>query len=171
LALGSQLFAELALDDDAFRNAGIAVGVSLARVGVRYLRSPTVRRAGAAAHFELATLDLEGCLVGLRVASRATTHLCFAFDAGVLRGQGEDAPLTRAPMQPWFDVSPRLRLEWFFHRSWFLDLQANVVVPLRRDTFWFDDPPTIFHEVPAWGAGGGIGLGYELGGRVAGLRP
>jgi hypothetical protein len=100
----------------------------------------------------------------VRFARGLDLRACGAFEGGALRGRGEQVPLSKTPLRPWWSVTPQLRLQWFFARSWFVDADGGLVVPLRRESFVFEDPTTTFHEVPVLGSRWAIGLGYGLGG-------
>jgi len=152
----------------------MSLGLPTLRLTARYARTATVHRAEAAAQFDWGALGLEACFARVRLAPRVDWQACGAFDAGFLRGQGDELALTRTPVRPWFSAGPLLRFQWFFRRPWFFDAEAELVVPLRRETFVLDQPstaPTIFYEVAPLGGGAGIGLGFELGDRDSDLRP
>jgi len=172
IAVGAAAFGEVARwNDDDGEAAGAPLGLSTLRLGVHYAGTGTVRQAGGGATFDWAVLGVEGCFVRIRLARRADVHGCAVFDVGVLRAQGEEIPAPEGPIRPWLSAAPVLRIQWFIASSWFLDVEGLLVVPLRRDTFVFENPPRTFHAVPPVGARAGLGLGYQFGDRGRGLRP
>jgi hypothetical protein len=170
-ALGGGAFAEIASSAAEDGIAETPLGLSSFRLAVHYAQTATVHRDGAAASFDWASLGLEGCALRVRLGRRADARACAAFDAGALWGQGGDVARPESPIRPWWSVAPLLRFQWFASSSWFLDAEAALIVPLRRDTFVFEDPTVVFHTVPPVGARAGLGLGYELGDRNRGERP
>ncbi len=154
LPLGAGAFLELGQGGE--RTSGLDVWS--VRASMHYAATGTVQRAAGAAHFNWAALRLESCVLRLRLASTASLDACAAVDFGALHGSGEVAQ-PAAPLRPWFSVEPLVRLPWFFSGPVFLEAEAALILPLRRETFVFE-PRTVYYEVAPAGPAVAFGLGY-----------
>jgi hypothetical protein len=180
LSFGGGAFVELAPADDPSSAIDGSLGAESLRLAAHYAVSGRASEAAGTAHFDWGALSLEGCPFRLRWGS-ARIDACAAFQAGFLRGHGDQvsAPQSLAepgdPLRGWLSAAPLLRVKWTFFRSWFLDADGSVVIPLRRDKFVFDQPPPsdsrVYYEVPLVGAAAGIGIGYRFDDRTGDRRP
>jgi hypothetical protein len=182
LAFGGGAFVELAPSDADTEGPALrgSFGIEAVRVAAHYALTGTVRQTEGAARFDWGALSLEGCPFHIHWR-KVGIGACAAFEVGFLHGRGEelsDAPTPlqpETPLLPWYSVAPLLRVKWAFLHSWFLDAEGSLMVPLRRDTFVFQQPPAqprlVFYEVPRVGAGAGIGIGYRFDDRERDRRP
>jgi hypothetical protein len=154
--LGVGAFFELGRVNDSHS----ALGMWALRTGLHYAATGSIDRAAGPAHFNWAALRLEGCVLRLRLAPPASLEACAAFDVGGLRGSGE-VNQARSPTTPWFSVAPVLRLPCFLSGGWFLEAEAALILPLRRETFVFE-PRDLFYRVAPAGPAAAFGLGYAF---------
>ena len=154
--LGVGAFLELGRTNDRL----LVLGLRALRIGLHYAATGSVDRAAGPAHFNWAALRLEGCLLHLQLASPASLDACAAFDVGGLRGSGE-VNQAKNPTTPWLSVAPVLRLPCFFSGGWFVEAEAALILPLRRETFVFE-PRDLFYQVAPAGPAAAFGLGYAF---------
>lgn len=72
---------------------------------------------------------------------------CVFFDAGVLRGAGDNTYDARVQTMPWFSAGAFGRLEWRATSAFSFELQGGAGFPLYRDRFVFL-PDVVAHEIP-----------------------
>ena len=109
----------------------------------RHRRSGFEVDAGSA-EFELDTLRLELCPLGLRLGA-AAFHACLQGELGELEASGSGLPDSRSAARPWRSLGVS---GWFGVRPWpvlELSLSGGLERPLVRDRFEFN--PEVFHEV------------------------
>jgi len=157
--------------------AGVFVELEAVRLVAHYAVTGTIQQDTGSAHFDWAALSLEGCPARPRWGA-VGLDLCGAFAGGVLRGHGDDVPAplqsfqAEDPLRPWWSVAPLLRVSWALSRSWSIEAEGSLVIPLRRDTFVFKQPERrVFYEVPTLGAAAGLGIGYRFDDRKSDRRP
>jgi hypothetical protein len=99
---------------------------------------------GGSAEFELDTVRLELCPLGLRVGP-AALHACIQGELGELEASGSGLPDSRSAARPWRSLGGS---GWLGVRPWRvleLSLSGGLEHPLVRDRFEFN--PEVFHEV------------------------
>jgi hypothetical protein len=99
---------------------------------------------GGSAEFQLDTVRLELCPLGLRVAP-AALHACIQGELGELEARGSGLPDSRSAARPWRSLGVS---GWLGVRPWpalELSLSGGLEHPLVRDRFEFN--PEVFHEV------------------------
>jgi hypothetical protein len=87
---------------------------------------------------------------------------CVFFDAGVLRGVGDDTTDERSQTTPWFAAGGLGRLEWTATERVSFELQAGAVVPFFHDRFVFL-PDVVAHQIPpvAFAASAGTSIWFR----------
>lgn len=118
--------------------------------------------SAGAARFTFVAARAGVCLPRLPLSARWTLCPTAAVEAGALRASGFDTLGARSDTRPWFAAALGLRLEWSIASNLFADLEGEGSVPLVRDQFVFDEPPTTIHETAAIGVNLAIGLGYRF---------
>jgi hypothetical protein len=119
--------------------------------------------ANAAAVYRAILARVEAC-VALRV-ERFSAAPCATFDVGSLSVQGsEDGVITEGleASQLWAAPGPALRLGWNFAGPFTLALDGALTFPLQRDTYAFEQPPQVAHDVPAVAARAGAYVGLHF---------
>jgi hypothetical protein len=99
---------------------------------------------GGSAEFELDTVRLELCPLGLRLG-RAALRACIQGELGELEASGSGLPDSRSAARPWRSLGVS---GWLGVHPWpvlDLSLSGGLEHPLVRDRFEFN--PEVFHEV------------------------
>jgi hypothetical protein len=143
---------------------------SLFRWSMRYARAGNVDHPAGSAQFAWYDARLEGCPLGLWPFRHLESHACLFFDAGLVRGEGHIANPSSAD-RPWLAAGSLARVRYFWGQSWFFEAQGGVAVPLRRDTFVFDEPRRAVYQVPSFAPSAAIALGYRFGDQGTRSRP
>ncbi len=115
------------------------------------------------AEFRAYLARAEGCLrLPALAAKKIVISSCGAIEAGALWGKGGDIGVADTRTRPW--VAPVIlgRLHWSLGRGVWVDASGDVLFPLVRDTFLFDQPRTEIHKVPAAGTGFRFGGGWAF---------
>ena len=131
----------------------------LARLGWSRHRRNELEVDGGTAAFELDTLRLDVCPLGLFTGAFAW-YGCFGAELGVLEAEGETNASTRSRERPWRSIGgallvalhphPRLEIQWL----------AAIERPLVRDRFEFR--PRTFHEVSTLAARFELAAGIRI---------
>ncbi|HET6333513.1 MAG TPA: hypothetical protein VFG30_09890 [Polyangiales bacterium] len=141
----------------AFRGRGIfvpALQLSAAHVWVSDLA-----QAGGVAAFQLTTVRLDVCPLGVR-AGALGARACLTAAVGSLNAQGANSYLPRTSARGWLDLGARLLASIDIGAVFQVLGGVGLVAPLRRDRFAFR--PEVFHrvDVPCWE--GHLGLGVRF---------
>lgn len=123
-----------------------------------FSRSGDINADGGRATFDWLTARLEGCPVRFGFDSFWNIRPCVYLDAGRLRGEGFDIEPHRQKSVFWTAAGLELSGELRLFGPLALGAEAGLLLPFRRDRFYFD-PDTDLHEVPAAGFSAAAGLG------------
>jgi hypothetical protein len=154
------------MGDSSAKLVSPRVGVSIAGWSVQ-----TDAASSGDATLSFLAARLEGCPLNLAAHHEVALRPCLTFEAGLLRGQGQNktgaAPLAKTDSSTWAWLAPGLllRVELSPVEPLLLRLEGGTDVRLVRPKFVFDkDQPgqqTIF-EVPLIGAALALGVGLSL---------
>jgi hypothetical protein len=129
------------------------------RLGVGVAESPPSAAGRGSAAFRLVAVRVAGCPF-LLATGPLVTRPCVGLDFGALHGMGSGLIHSFRQTRTWGDLGVGPRLQLRLGRSWVLEGEATLLLPLIRDTFVFEQPRTIIHEVPVVSAAGALGLGW-----------
>ena len=133
------------------------------RMAVFLNQSDVELPTGAAARFQWALVEVEGCPVRLG-GMRLALHPCLAFRLGILHGEGRRISQPKQTVSLWSDAGPVLRLRLAVTARLLLEAQGGFMLPLHRPTFDIVDmgSPTTAYSVPRLGGSAGIGVAYRF---------
>jgi hypothetical protein len=133
------------------------------RMGIFLNQSDVELPTGAAARFQWALVEVEGCPVRLGRTGFAI-HPCLAFRLGVVHGEGRRISQPKQTVDLWSDVGPVLRLCLAVTARLLLEAQGGLMLPLHRPTFDIVDmgSTTTAYSVPRLGGSAGIGVAYRF---------
>jgi hypothetical protein len=133
------------------------------RMGIFLNQSDVELPTGAAARFQWALVEVEGCPVRLG-GRRFALHPCLAFRLGVIHGEGRGISQPKQTLSLWSDAGPELRLRLAVTARLLLEAQGGIMMPISRPTFDIVDmgSPTTVYSVPALGGWAGIGVAYRF---------
>jgi hypothetical protein len=141
---GGLIFIERAAPNDARWNWTARFSVGYASTGAF-----TVDTGGGGARFSLALARLDGCPTSFSFGP-ATLAPCVAFEGGELIAQGlAQGSIYSAAIVPelWFAAAVLARLRVRLGDRFLVDLDGGPTFPLVRDSFVFDDPTVLIHQV------------------------
>jgi hypothetical protein len=122
----------------------------LASLGVELslLTAPSASTGGARSAFDLAHARPKVCVFSVPARGALRVLPCAGVELGVLRARGSDLPRPSEATRFWAagTVGPRLR--WELDSAWFVDLNADAILPFTRYSFVFENPETSIHRVP-----------------------
>ena len=118
---------------------------------------------GAAARFQWALVEVEGCPIRLG-GTRLALHPCLALRLGVIHGEGRRISQPKQTVSLWSDAGPAFRLRLAVTARLLLEAQGGLMLPFRRATFDIVDmgSPTTAYSVPRLGGSAGIGVAYRF---------
>jgi hypothetical protein len=133
------------------------------RMGMFLNQSDVELPSGAAARFQWALMEVEGCPVRLG-GTRLAIHPCLAFHLGAIHGEGRRISQPKQTVSLWTDVGLMLRLRLAVTARLLLEVQGALTLPLHRPTFDIVDmgSPTTAYSVPRLGGSAGIGAAYRF---------
>jgi hypothetical protein len=117
--------------------------------------------ANATAEFEWLTARVELCPLRLGSAANVSLRPCAYFDAGRLNASGSDVSPNREKSVFWAATGAELALEARLVGALSAAAEVGILLPLRRDRFFFV-PERTAHEIPAAGLSAGLGLGLHF---------
>ncbi|WP_394829408.1 hypothetical protein [Pendulispora albinea] len=130
------------------------------RFAVTYLTGASTNVEDAGAGFSRLAITLDGCAVRARFGP-VSLFPCARLTAGALRAEGEHIARATREVRPWVAVGPSPRARWNVHRGLFVELGAAVMIPLKRDRFFFQPDATIYRAAPV-GLEADFSIGAEL---------
>ena len=130
-----------------------------------FMRAPSVAHTVASGTTEFAwwAARLEGCPVRLRLLEPVALLPCAGMHIGRLTATGKPSPEFGEGQEvthTWVDGFAGLRLEVSLLRWLSLQAQAELLVPITRFQYVFENPETPIYQVPA--VAGGALAGVEL---------
>jgi hypothetical protein len=134
------------------------------RLGGRLGTSLKVERGPGQAQFRTSTLSLEASPARLRLGPIEASGWA-GFEWGQLIADGVSTRALAKQGQvsvPWLALLETARFAVELGAGFHAELEIGLVEPLRRDRFFFDQPSTLVHAVPAVGALAGLGVGYRF---------
>jgi hypothetical protein len=134
-----------------------------ARLGIFLNQSDVGLPTGAAARFQWALMQVEGCPIRLG-GPDFTIHPCLAFRMGVIHGEARRISQPRQTVSLWSDAGPLLRLRVAVSARLLVEAQGGLMVPLHRPTFDILDmgSATTAYSVPRVGGAAAIGVSYRF---------
>jgi hypothetical protein len=156
LGYGGDIF----LEAEAPASSGLAPAL---RMGIFLNQSDVELPNGAAARFQWALTEVDGCPVRLG-GTHLAIHPCAVFRLGVIRGEGRRISQPKQTVSLWSDVGPVLRLRLAVTDRLLVEAQVGLMLPLHRPTFDIVDmgSPTTAYSVPRLGGSAGIGMAYRF---------
>jgi hypothetical protein len=138
--------------------------VLFASAGVRLtaLQSLPHSASGARASFEFLLARPTLCSAPLRPSASLAIGPCLGLDLGVVIGRGTELPSPRTEQRFWWTVEVPLRAELGLGKSWLLQLDAGLLVPLTRYHFVFSQPDTAIYDVPAFAFTSELKVGLQF---------
>jgi len=131
------------------------------RLGVAVAQSPPVEAGAGRATFRLVALRFAGCPWALKLGP-IVARPCGSLDFGALHGVGSALFETFGQTRTWADFAVGPRLQWRVGRALVIEGEIALLLPLIRDTFIFEEPMTVIHEVPYASAAASLGVGWLL---------
>jgi hypothetical protein len=98
----------------------------------------------------------------MHLAGRTWAYPCAGFELGRIDAQGLHISKPAHDTVLWETLFAAVRVRSDMVGILFVELQAAVVAPLRRQTFVFERPSAVVYEVPAAGAMAEAGLGVHF---------
>lgn len=130
----------------------------LARGGVRSLLGETLRREQGDVTFRW--WSYAGTLCAERAIGTLSFAACGALELGRLTAQGSDTLNPRQASRPWFALGPALLVRWQIVRPIFLQLGAELLLPLSHHRYVLAD--NTVHLVPWLTFRGELSLGVRI---------
>jgi hypothetical protein len=133
------------------------------RLGMFFNQSDVDLPSGAAARFQWALMEVEGCPARLGT-TRLAAHPCVAFRLGVIHGEGRRISNPSQTVSLWSDVGPLLRARLAVTARLLLEAHVGLMLTLHRPTFDMVDmgSSTTAYSVPRLGGSAGIGVAYRF---------
>jgi hypothetical protein len=132
-------------------------------VRVAIARSADVDRSaqlgGATLRFTTGGLDV--CPVRIAPAPAFALRPCAEVTAGVLQASGTGISATERRSRPWVSVAALARAAWEPVRWLVVEVEAGVIAPLFRESFFFE-PGVPVYEAPRAALLGRAGLGVRF---------
>ena len=158
-AVGFGAFVQVSLSDEGPWAPMIRAGAIVARGTEFEARSEA--SASGTAEFEWITGRVELCPVRLGSERALSLRPCLFVDAGRLRGSGVDVTPERQKAIFWTAAGPELAAEVRLVGPLRAGAEVGILLPFRRDRFFFVPDSTI-HDIPWAGVFGGVGLGLHF---------
>jgi hypothetical protein len=152
--LGARLFVDVDLGPRGALAPAFRAGVS---------RSFDVTRTVPVGRATLAftQVSLEGCPVRLTLAAPLSVRPCLGVTGGVLDASPTGPRAAQARVRPWFAGEAHARFTWMPARWVAFELEAGALVPLLRETFYFE-PEIVVYRAPPVGFLGRAGLAVHF---------
>jgi hypothetical protein len=124
------------------------------RFSVAQTLTATATRAEGSAHFSWTTFRLEGCPFRWSIGERVRARPCVGVETGFVRASGDRLAVELSPTRPWFAASASANVAVALSSSVSLEIEAAAIVPLYRDSFFFQQDTAIYKAPAVWAAGG-----------------
>ncbi len=131
------------------------------RAALTIAQSPTFDSGGGDVSFQWTAVRLSGCPLALLVGP-ITARPCVGLDAGSLLGRGTDLPTPLQATRAWVAATFEGRAALLTAGRFVIEAGGGLTVPLIRDTFVFQSPARIIHQVPQVGGFGTAGVGVTF---------
>lgn len=135
---------------------------SLVRWTFQQARPATTHTADGDAKFVLTSLRTLGCPFSLPSSGVVAFSPCAGVEIGLLDAKGSNAPDATSLLLFWFSGTLTGRVSAELSRSLVMVGEAGVIVPSRRDRFYFDPSGVTAHQISAIGPWVSLGLGFRL---------
>jgi hypothetical protein len=145
-----------------WRSLGGRGAVSALGLDVTLLHSPSGSSGRATSSFQLLYARPGICSLALRWDLVSGVAPCLGAELGVITGSGENIPFAWTRSRFWAAIEMGARLHQALGAVWFLEADANVVLPVTRYRFVFRDPTTRLFSVPSAAGAGGVRIGMRL---------
>jgi hypothetical protein len=145
-----------------WRSTGGRGAVSALELELTFLHSPSSSSGRATSSFQLLYARPALCSLALRWDSVSGVAPCLGAELGVITGSGENVPFAWTRSRLWATLDMGMRLHQALGVAWFLEVDANVVLPVTRYEFVFRDPTTRLFSVPSAAGAGGLRVGVRL---------
>jgi hypothetical protein len=129
-------------------------------VSVHDARETVVKSQGSA-ELEWTAAELALCPIAAQPAESWDLRACAAFQLGRLRGVGFMTPNRARKTILWTSAGVELAARYRLVGPLWLGLEGGFTFPFSREGFHLK-PDVALHQVPAWGASGGLGLGVRF---------
>jgi hypothetical protein len=131
------------------------------RAALTIAQSPTFVSGGGEVSFQWTAVRLSGCPLALLVGP-ITARPCVGLDAGSLLGRGTALPAPLQATRAWVATTVEGRAALLVAGGFVIEAGGGLTMPLIRDTFVFQSPTRIIHEVPPVGGFGTAGVGVTF---------
>ncbi|HMJ54194.1 MAG TPA: hypothetical protein VK540_19065 [Polyangiaceae bacterium] len=148
----------------AFGEMTGAAPLRIVRLGLRGATGSTSIGDRSAA-FTLLAGKVSLCPVSLALGSRLELAPCVGIDVGQLGGKGEQSASLAEPQSAaifWSAAEAGFLFRWQAAGFLALEAQAALGFPLVRHSFIFEGPMQLIYDVPAIGAGAGVGAAVRF---------
>jgi hypothetical protein len=159
LAVGVAAYIEVVSRRSGLFSPSLRVGAVFSRHGG--FETELASGTNATAAFEWLTARVELCPVRLGSAKRISLRPCAYFDAGRLKGSGSNVSPKREKSVFWTAAGAELSLEARLIGALTAGAEVGILLPFRRDRFFFV-PERTAHEISAAGLSAGLGLGLHF---------
>jgi hypothetical protein len=132
------------------------------RFAVAFAASPATPTPGGTVSFLWLAARLSACPLSIAVGP-FTGQPCAGIDAGILHGRGANIAHPDGSTRPWVAPTLAARTQWAIVPTMNVEIDVGLAVPLLRDRFVFDSPPTDAHTVPPVSGFATLGIGFLLG--------
>jgi len=121
----------------------------------------TIRAAQGSAELAWLAAQLTACPLGAEPGDGWDFRACATLQLGRLRGSGFQTtdPATKSIL--WSAAGAELQARYRLVGPLWLGLEGGFTFPFTRERFYLEPRQTL-HQVPAWGASGGGGLGLRF---------
>lgn len=156
LVLSGRVFGEISFGEDGRGFVAPAFRLAASRSLDRD-RMPAIGTASL--HWTQAAL--EGCPLRFLLVPTLAARPCVGISGGVLNAEGTVAGAARQRSRPWSSLSAHGRLSWEPSSTFSLEIEAGAVLPLVRETFFFE-PSVPVYEAPIVAFLGRAGLALHF---------
>lgn len=149
---------------------GQAVGVMLTREASRlrpslglaaHIARSTAGAPRGRAELDWAAAQLTFCPLSVSRHDRWDARACGAFQIGRLRGTGFETANPATKSIVWSSAALQLEARRRLIGALWVGLEGGLMLPFSRERFYLEPEPTL-HQVPAWGAAFGLGVGLRF---------
>jgi hypothetical protein len=132
------------------------------RFAIAFAASPTATTQDHTAAFLWLAARLSACPLALTLGP-FTGRPCAGIDGGLLHGQGGKIQSLYGWFRPWIAPTLSARTQWAVTARARIEVEGGLVVPLIRDQFAFEPPPSLAHTAPAISGFATVGIGFLFG--------
>lgn len=129
---------------------------------VSFLKALDARLGNATIAHQLLFARPEACLLALGPLDDVALMPCFGVEVGVVTARGENLAMEESSTRLWATADWIVRLRLLPAETWFVVLDASLVLPITRWSFVVRDPTTRVHTVPTIAVAGSAMAGFRF---------